>query len=328
MGDRFGQEGRQPSRDLPGTSTHPQRDVDDGSDLSAPGTIDDHRPALGNSWRNRSGGISSDVGAAHSHNSKPPYEVHLQAPAPQQRPEGLRSTNATGHALTSYAMAQNQRPTTLNMGGMAGALPDYPSSAQPYGQQPNPPRFPSGPSTSALVYQLQQISQFAGQTAMSNPAYNPQYTQHYPGMYQQGQHAPQGASGYGQMHAAQQSHSGGPSPLQPHYPGSSYFSQHHQQQQQPQQQQQYLYYPTSYAQQIPGAQGMPGRAAPYPSGYGRRSSLSYGQGTTSHEGPDYSMANASFASQGGFPPAGVMPVGDPTGRHLRPGSVPRMSPVE
>lgn len=45
MGDRFGQEGRQPSRDLPSTSPHPARDVDDGGDISALGTIHDHPPS-------------------------------------------------------------------------------------------------------------------------------------------------------------------------------------------------------------------------------------------------------------------------------------------
>ncbi|KAI9880647.1 MAG: hypothetical protein M1830_001651 [Pleopsidium flavum] len=289
MGDRLGQEGRQP-KDPSNVSLHQARDVDDGGDYLASG---------------------------QPQSNKAPYEVHLQAPTPQQRPEGLRSPNAQGQASASYGMAQSQRPAPFNMGGMAGALPEYQPQAHSYGQPPNQQRFPSGPSTSALVYQLQQISQFAGQTAMNNPAYNPQYAQQYPGMYQQGQQITPGASGYGQMHSTQQSHSGGPSPIQPQYPGTSYFPQQHQQQ--------FLYYPSAYTQQIPPAQTIQGRAGPYPTAYDRRSSLSYGQGNTRQDGHDIGVANASYPSQGGFTIPGGIPSNDPSGRYLRPGSVPPKS---
>jgi len=319
MGDRPGHEGRQPSRDPSNVSPHRARDVDDGGDHLASGTPYHHCEWPDHSWLDTAVVVSNLI-AAQPQSSKAPYEVHLQAPTPQHRPEGLRSPIAPGQAPAFHGMAQSQRVPPLNMGGMAGALPEYQPPAQSYGQPPNQQRLPSGPSTSALVYQLQQISQFAGQTAMNNPAYNPQYAQQYPGMYQQGQQITPGASGYGQMHPTQQSHSGGPSPVQPQYPGSSYFPQQHQQQ--------YLYYPSSYTQQIPSAQNLQGRAGPYPTAYGRRSSLSYGQGNTRQDGNGFGVANASFPPQGGFPPTVGMPGDDPSGRYLRPGSVPRMTPYE
>lgn len=261
-------------------------------------------------------GVKSDFVVVRPQRSRTPYEVHLQANTAQQRPEGRHLPNPLGQASAAYGMAQSQRAPSLHMGGLAGALPEFQQTAQAYGQQPSQQRFPQGPSSSALVYQLQQTSQFAGQTAMNNPAYNPHYAQQYASMYQHGQQMAPGASGYGQMPQGQPSHSGGPNPVQPPFPGSTYFPQ--------QPQQQFLYYQSSYAQQIPPAQTMQGRAGPYLTSYGRRSSLSYGQGNIRPEGSDLGLANASFSIQGGLASAGGSSGGDPSGRYLQPGSVPRM----
>src|SRR5947199_2098362 len=85
------------------------------------------------------------------------------------------------------------RPPSLNMGSMVGALPDY-SITPSYGQQ-NQQRFHAGVSTSALVYQLQQASQYPGQTAVTyqnQQHYGVQLPQQYSNVYQGG-HNPSSA---------------------------------------------------------------------------------------------------------------------------------------
>jgi hypothetical protein len=80
------------------------------------------------------------------------------------------------------------RPSPLNMGSVAGALPEI-NYAQGYVQQ-SPQRFHGGPANSALAYQLQHLAQYPGHSTSgqpSNPPYNMQYPQQFQGIYPSGQ---------------------------------------------------------------------------------------------------------------------------------------------
>lgn len=73
-------------------------------------------------------------------------------------------------------------PSSLNMGNMTSALPDYQSRA--YGRQPHQQQLSSSPSSN-LLYQVQQSAQFAGQNV---PIFNPTMQQQYAVPSQQSQH--------------------------------------------------------------------------------------------------------------------------------------------
>lgn len=148
------------------------------------------------------------------------------------------------------------------MGAIAGALPDYPTAVS--GQNiPQPHqqglRGLFGASTSALVYQLQQISQLPGQFPVNYPGQSP-----YNSGFAQGQYPTIFVAGQGAQFTAyplfnhNRQRSSGPSPLQLSYPNF------------PQQTPQYLYYTPRYTPQCHLSHSYPTRPAQQPGSYGRR----------------------------------------------------------
>ncbi len=138
------------------------------------------------------------------------------------------------------------------MSGMASALEgDWRSPPIPFSQQ-IPQTLAPGSTTPALMYQLQQASQFAGQTPGQSPHYGAQY-QNYTSVYQSHQ-------GYPQMLPSPQQQGGGPGSGQQSFIGHQFFPQ------QPQ-----------YAPDFTHPQPMP-RVSPYQQQFPRRDSGSYGQG--------------------------------------------------
>ena len=148
-------------------------------------------------------------------------------PPMSQAPQDLRPGSQQGAASFNV---NPRHDFSFNMGSMAEALPDYHGGhsnqgmqqrpLQP-GQQPLP-----GASTSTLVYQPQQISQYPGQAGPAYPGLmgvNTGYaTSNYPNMYSQ--------------------RSAGPSPTQQSYAQISPQSQS------------YYYYPNQYGQSTPSPQ--------------------------------------------------------------------------
>ena len=116
------------------------------------------------------------------------YELHPQAPTPQQRSGAAQPFAASGQQFPSSNSRASRAPGrgegAFRMGNMAGALPDYPPSIHPYAQAQTPQRLPPGASSPALVYQLQQLSQFAGQTPGVASGYN---ISPFPSQFVQGQ---------------------------------------------------------------------------------------------------------------------------------------------
>ena len=163
------------------------------------------------------------------------YALHVQGATPQQQPSGGHPFGPPGQQA-AHQMGQGQSPATFNMGGMAGALPEYqrqaPSQMPPFDQQQNYP----GPSP-----------HFPGQLNTGNyPVHPHQYTTPY--------QDPGSAQGYGSMQGTHRSHSGGPSPIHSNFP-ASYLPNH---------QQQYMQYPGQYGQ------------VPYPTPYSPATHQSYG----------------------------------------------------
>lgn len=92
-------------------------------------------------------------------------------PAPQHAPDA-HPLEVQRQPAYAYSMPPSQAPASapFNMAAMTAALPDYTSTMSPH-------RTISGASTSAVVYQLQQIAQYP-QPAMAyppQPAYGPSY---------------------------------------------------------------------------------------------------------------------------------------------------------
>jgi hypothetical protein len=142
----------------------------------------------------------------------------------------------------STTQPENQQDI-YNMDSMQRNLPGYLGGQSP-GPQPDTlqqqqqQRFPATASTSALVYQLHQISQFAGQTAASqysnqgyvgypqvqgNVYYPQQGQSNYPTHMNSPQQHHQGSVGMGQVPYGQQWL--GPSPQQ--IPNSYYYGPQH-----------------------------------------------------------------------------------------------------
>lgn len=127
---------------------------------------------------NESGFPPSDPATHHGNtDSRPPVSASsFQSPYSNRSLEVQRPSQQ--HLMYAYNMhGQHQHqpsaPSPFNMGAINAALPDYTSSAAVQ----SPQRPISGASTSAVVYQLQQISQYP-QAAMgfaSQSAYGPAY---------------------------------------------------------------------------------------------------------------------------------------------------------
>lgn len=128
------------------------------------------------------------------------------------------------------------------MSSMAGALPEYQSTTPGQMSQHDQQRMLASTPSAAPTYHSQQLP--------NQPPLNPS---NYP------THPPQYASAYQQGYAMQQnpqSHSGGPSPINPSYPGGGYF---------PAQQQQYMYFAGQHPQFVQTQHGS--FSTPYGSGY-------------------------------------------------------------
>jgi hypothetical protein len=196
--------------------------------------------------------------AFRSPTSNSPFHTQLGSiPQGHMRPD-IRSP---AHLATPHYASQDHGASPLNMGSMAGALPEYPTidpnQGNPQTHQQSQ-RALSGASTSALVYQLQQNLQMpahgAGALTAQSAYAAGQYQQNFaPG------HAPH--ANYGAFHPTQQ--------RLPH-PGSL-PTQYHQNFHQPSQ---YMYYPSPYGPQAQLPQGFPTQSAQPQALYGRRPSLS------------------------------------------------------
>ncbi len=130
--------------------------------------------------------------ATFQHNSQSSFQIQPQQQlgSPNQTRQNLSTPLQTSLTTSQANMAQTQvsgQGSFFNMASLGGTLPDSPNFGQGFVQQPSQ-RFPSGPSPAAMMYQLQQTTQFPGQMNMSqhnNPAYNMQYPQQYQGKYTQ-----------------------------------------------------------------------------------------------------------------------------------------------
>ncbi|KAF2090660.1 hypothetical protein K490DRAFT_34247 [Saccharata proteae CBS 121410] len=142
------------------------------------------------------------------------HSLEVQRPAPQ--------SSAYNYPMSS---AQAQGPSAFNMGAMMGSLPDY---AHNHSQQVHQPqRGLSGASTSALVYQLQQISQYPGQAAAGYGNQHSYGTTFPPPQYPQS-YAP---------FASGQQRAGGPAQMAQNYSPYALQTPH------------YMYYPSPYGPQ-------------------------------------------------------------------------------
>ena len=193
-----------------------------------------------------------------SPSSNTPFYSQLSAiPQAQLRPD-LRSP---AHPQSPHYPGQDHGHSSMNMGAMAGALPDYTSINAAQGNpsmQQHDQRQLSGASTSALVYQLQQNLQVAGPGSAPPPnLYSPGYN---PGQFQQNFVPSQGSQhhNFAQFGAGQQRvPSQGPMPT----PYQTFP-----------QQSQFLYYPGPYGPQAQYPQGYPAQTNQAHTLYGRRQS--------------------------------------------------------
>jgi hypothetical protein len=157
---------------------------------------------------------------------------------------------------------QDHGATSLNMGAMAGSLPEYPSIEGTQSQHAQ--RQLSGASTSALVYQLQQNLQVHGPASNTLPV-NSVYAPSFGSGQFQPNYMPTQASSHTNYNGflSNQQRGPGSNPMQAPYPNYS-------------QQSPYLYYPAPYGTQhfVPGFSGQNAQTQAL---YGRRPSL-----TSSH----------------------------------------------
>ncbi|KAL9095661.1 MAG: hypothetical protein Q9165_002093 [Trypethelium subeluteriae] len=166
--------------------------------------------------------ISQEVGP-HTGNS--PFFSQYSALPQLNQPSQAHRPGSQQNAM-SFNVSPNHDPS-FNMAAMAEALSNYPGGQPQHAMSQRPPQAGqqplSGASTSALVYQLQQISQYPGQAGApypGQPGVAPGYAGNpYPNVYSQ--------------------RSGGPSPTQQSYPQVSPQSQP------------YYYYPNQYGQTAP-----------------------------------------------------------------------------
>lgn len=186
-------------------------------------------------------------------------------PQSQQRFDNARLPIQQGSGPQNHSFTHE--PTgSFNMSAMARALPDYssPTSNQSLPHQ-QALRGLSGASTPALVYQLQQISQFPGQAASyaAQGGFNASYTQsQYSAPYVQGQGVQLTAYNSFNPNATR---SAGPNPSQQSYPSF------------PLQASPYYYMPPPYATQGQPSQSFSANTQPAAL-FGRTPSFPTGQG--------------------------------------------------
>ena len=233
-----------------------------------------------------------------SSSNSPFYSQLSSIPSSQLRPD-IRS-----HAHTnSPQFAQDPNATSLNMGAMTAALPDYGLAEGPQPQQPA--RQLSGASTSALVYQLQQNLQVHGQPSNTLPVqsgYGPGYG---PGQFQHN-FMPQHASPHTMYAAFPSNQQRGPGPNPMSAPYQNYP-----------QQPQYMYYPAPYGAQ-PFASGYAGPSAQSQAMYGRRPSSNSSHVPMPGQGMEISQQEAMHSAGHRVGPGAVQ--GDPASMGWMPGA--------
>ncbi|OCK95465.1 uncharacterized protein K441DRAFT_658912 [Cenococcum geophilum 1.58] len=251
-------------------------------------------------------------------NNAPFYSQFSSIPQPQPRLAIPRASNQQGNTFYDVSPGQELSTSSFNMGAVIGALPEYPSvvSGESIPQaHKQDSRALSGASTSALVYQLQQISQFPGHSQGSyqgQSPYSPTSRQgQYPTNFVASQSAQQTA--YQQFNPNQQ-RSASPNPLQPLYPSF---------QQQPLQ---YLYYTSPCGPQIQFTQNFPAQVPQQPTLYNRRASLPSAQVPVIAQSTEPTTLSGSYPSanrlaSGGFSSDyGCMSAFPSSGDISRPGS--------
>ncbi|KAG0650857.1 Splicing factor [Hyphodiscus hymeniophilus] len=119
---------------------------------------------------------------------------------------------------------QHVRPENFNMAALGGALPDL--SYQGYGHMP-PQRYPQGPASPGILYQIQNVQQYTSppNISPSTATYNLPYQSQYPGVYATGnasphlQHGTAGSQFYNQGFVSQHQQQGAPYLVQPNQYG-------------------------------------------------------------------------------------------------------------
>ncbi|KAK5154968.1 hypothetical protein LTR04_005900 [Oleoguttula sp. CCFEE 6159] len=199
---------------------------------------------------------SSDASEQPYGSEAPFYSQYSSIPPSQRKAENPRHTTQQGPASYPRPSVQDQSGPSFNMSFVAGALPDLRHQQSRLQNQ----QTMTGASNPALVYQLQQISQFPGQTIANYPGQTPFVTG-----YNQGPYAAGYMPGQNVPHSVFPSQrSAGPSPNQQSYPTF--------QQQAPP----YYYYPTSYGSS----------SQQHPEMYGTRTNPPHAQGIVPQQGLD------------------------------------------
>jgi hypothetical protein len=225
------------------------------------------------------------------------------------------------HSTSPQYPVQDHSASPLNMGSMAGALPEYSIDVAQNSQQghQHSQRPLSGASTSALVYQIQQQQtlQMSGHPPGSLPTnspYGPTYAQsQYPQVYATAQNSQH--SNYAPFLPNQQ-RMAGPNSVPNPYQQFAHPSQ-------------YMYYPSPYGPHAHFTQGYPAQGAQVQGMYGRRPSLSGAHAISMGQNVELSQHEIGHAPgnrphsgglQGDIGPSGSMYGGafNPQGeKHLR-----------
>ncbi|KAH7391872.1 YT521-B-like domain-containing protein [Pyrenochaeta sp. MPI-SDFR-AT-0127] len=197
-------------------------------------------------------------------NTAPFYSQLSAIPQGQLRQDFRPST----HPGAQYH-PQEHGPSPLNMGSMAGTLPDYGSFDDASVNPQSVPRSLPGASTSAVAYQLGQNPPMP-----THSPYGPGYSTN---PYQQSFMPPQNSqhSVYPPF-ATNQPRQAGATTIQSPYPGYPQAPQ-------------YMYYPSPYGVQGQFAPSFMAQGAQGQAMYGRRASL-----TTLGQGADFSQPDSGF----------------------------------
>ncbi|KAF2134286.1 hypothetical protein P153DRAFT_381466 [Dothidotthia symphoricarpi CBS 119687] len=191
-----------------------------------------------------------------SPDSNAPFYSQLSS-IPQGPPR--QDFRSSVHTSVQY-QPQDNRVSPLNMGSMAGALPDFGSSDESLASSQGIPRTLSGASPSAIAYQLGQNLQMPTHMSGNFPVHQPYPSSYAAGPYQQGFVHTQGSQqGAYPPFAANQQRLSGPNSMQPPY-------QHYQQPSQ------FMYYPAPFGHQSHYVPGYQMHGAQNQAIYGRRGS--------------------------------------------------------
>ncbi|CAI6341846.1 unnamed protein product [Periconia digitata] len=213
--------------------------------------------------------------------NNPPFYSQLSS-IPQAQP---RSDMRASPYPPSQHYPDQTPSTMMNMGAMAGALPDYAThDSGAHALPPQGQRHLSGASTAAMVYQLQQNMQLPGPASGSIPTQHPYGPGFAPGQFHPNfspspgpQHGNYAAFPAGQPRMQATASMPGPYQHFPHQPS------------------QYMYYPSPYGPQMQYAPAMPGHNTQGQPMYGRRPSVpgAHGPGPGSMDMPQQDAGYAA-----------------------------------